>query len=111
MNTQNSAKPTSHCDELSELLPAFVAGALNPEEVEHVKALLQKCPQMQSEVAEYRTLMTGFYDRIEPVAPPSQLHAKLMKKVRAKKSEHNGADTQKKQQELYVALQTDLGDI
>src|SRR4051794_29743543 len=100
MNTQDSSKPTSHCDELSELLPAFIAGALTPEEVEHVKTLLEKCPAMQSEVAEYRTLMTGFYDRIEPVAPPPQLHARLMKKVRANTREQNGTNQEQKRHEL-----------
>jgi len=110
MNTHDSSKPVSHCDELSELLPAFTAGALNPEEVEHVTVLLEKCPEMQSQVAEYRALLAGFYDRIEPVSPPIQLHDKLLKKVRAKTSEQNGADPERNQQELYVVTQTDIGD-
>jgi hypothetical protein len=110
MNTQDSSKPNSHCDELSELLPAFVAGALTPEEVEHVKALLEKCPQMQSEVAEYRTLMTGFYDRIEPVLPPLQLHNRLMKKLRAHTSGQDGKNQEHKRHELYVITQSDIGD-
>ena len=111
MNTHDSSEPTSHCNELSELLPAFTAGALNPEEVKHVTVLLEKCPEMWSQVAEYRILLTGFYDCIEPVSPPIQLHDKLMKKVRAKTSEQNGANLEHKRQELYVVTQTDIGDI
>jgi anti-sigma factor RsiW len=113
MNTQDSSIPTSPCDELSELLPAYAAGALIPEEVEHVKTLLEKCPQMQAEVAEYRTLMTGFYDRVEPVSPPADLHERLMKKVRANTSvepSRNGKDLEEKHQELFVVLQTDIGE-
>jgi anti-sigma factor RsiW len=109
MNTQEPSRPTSPCDELSELLPAFVAGALIPEEVAHVKSLLEECPQMQSEVAEYRTLMTGFYDRVEPVSPPPSLHERLMKKVRANSPDkQNGKE--EKQQELFIVLETDIGE-
>jgi anti-sigma factor RsiW len=111
MNTQDSSNPTSPCDELSQLLPAFVAGALIPEEVAHVKALLEVCPEMQSEVAEYRTLMTGFYDRVEPVAPPPQLHARLMKKLRANSTEQqDSSDLEQKRHELYIITQTDIGE-
>lgn len=113
MNTQDSSKSTSPCDELSELLPAFVAGALIPEEVEHVKTLLEQCPQMQSEVAEYKTLMTGFYDRVEPVSPPTSLHETLMKKIRADtdaQKKQDSKDTEDKHQELFVVTQTDIGE-
>lgn len=111
MNTKDSSIPTSPCDELAELLPAFVAGALTPKEISHVKSLLEKCPQMQSEVAEYRTLMTGFYDRVEPVSPPSHLHEKLMKKVRAKTREQQEShEAEEKHQELFVVLETDIGE-
>ena len=111
MNTKDSSVPTSPCDELSELLPAYAAGALIPEEVAHVKALLEKCPQMQSEVAEYRTLMTGFYDRVEPVSPPTNLHERLMKKIRTSKSvQQSSKELEEKHQELFVVLETDIGE-
>ena len=111
MNTQDSSNPTSPCDELSQLIPAYAAGALNPEEVEHVKALLKLCPEMQSEVAEYGALMTGFYDRIEPVAPPPQLHSKLMQKLRANSSEQqDSVDLDQTRHELYIITQTDIGE-
>jgi anti-sigma factor RsiW len=111
MNTQDSSNPTSPCDELSQMLPAYAAGALNPEEVAHVKALLKLCPEMQSEVAEYRTIMTGFYDRIEPVAPPPQLHSQLMKKLRANSTEQqDDVNPEQKRHELYVITQTDIGE-
>jgi len=111
MNTQDSSIPTSPCDELSELLPAYAAGALIPEEVAHVKTLLEQCPEMQSEVAEYRTLMIGFYDRVEPVAPPTNLHERLMKKVRANTGvQQHGKELEEKHQELFVVLQTDIGE-
>jgi hypothetical protein len=111
MNTQDSSTPTSPCDELAELLPAYVAGALVPEEVKHVKTLLEQCPQMQSEVAEYRTLMTGFYDRVEPVSPPINLHERLMKKVRGSNPEYQtSSDVDERDQELFVVTQTDIGE-
>jgi len=111
MNKQDSLKLSSDCDELANLLPAYIAGALNSEEVEHVKVLLKKCPEMQSEADEYATLMTGFYDRIEPVSPPRSLHASLMKKIHEKNmAEQTGEDTQDKPQELMAATRTDIAD-
>lgn len=66
---------------------------------------------MQSEVAEYRTLMTGFYDRVEPVSPPPSLHDRLMKKVRAKtRKQQESSESNEKEQELFVVLETDIGE-
>ena len=111
MNKQDSVKPSSDCDELASLLPAYSAGALNPEEVEHVKILLKKCPDMQSEADEYATLMAGFYENIEPVPPPPDLHTSLMKKLHEKTTtEQNAEALPRKDQALIEATRTDTSD-
>jgi hypothetical protein len=113
MSTQDSVKQPSHCDELAELLPAFSAGALNSEDVEKVKNLLQKCPDMHLDLAQYTAIMSAFYERILPVLPPKHLHDKLMRKVRAKsKDREDSASTEEAQTlpELLMTTQTDLRD-
>lgn len=74
---------SSACEELRALLPAYVAGAADADEVARVRLLLDQCPEARAEIAEYAAATAGFYERIEPVMPPPELHARLMAQVRA----------------------------
>jgi hypothetical protein len=86
MNYQKSN--ISECEELRHMLPEYAVGALNSEENDRVKALLEKCPEMREELNLYFALTTAFYDRIDPVEPPKALHDKLLSKIRASNGRH-----------------------
>lgn len=85
----------SGCDELRQLLPEFAVGALNSDEVRRVKALLEECPDLREELVEYFALTAAFYERIEPVEPPKELHERLLAKVRATNGTRAYAETPK----------------
>ncbi|MBK8024536.1 MAG: anti-sigma factor [Chloroflexi bacterium] len=80
---QPSQHNASACDELRDLLPGYVSGASDAEEIARVAALLEQCPEMRAELAEYAAITTGFYERVAPAAPPPDLHKRLMARVRA----------------------------
>lgn len=70
-----------HCGELSDLLPAYVVGALTDEEILRVQDLLNRCAEGRRQAAEYTRLMQGFYEHIDPVSPPPHLHQLIMSRL------------------------------
>lgn len=84
--SENQPKPeayTSACDELRALLPAYVIGAADADEIARVRVLLEQCPEARAEMDEYAAVSAGLYAPIAPVTPPADLHDRILGKVRA----------------------------
>ncbi len=84
---ERNQNQSTACDELHDLLPAYAIGALDHAEAEHVRTLLQECPEQQAELDDYIALSGALYERIEPVAPPVELHDRLMEQIRQQKAD------------------------
>lgn len=66
------------CNELKDLLPAYVIGATTEAEAARVRALLPQCPDVAAEMATYAQIAAGLTTQVEPVAPPPDLRARLL---------------------------------
>ncbi|MGQ0702445.1 MAG: anti-sigma factor [Gemmatimonadales bacterium] len=72
-------------DTLTDLAPAYVLGALSPEETRAFERALAKSPDLQREVAEYREL-SALLGTAEPMAPPPALKQQLLERVQQTKT-------------------------
>lgn len=79
--TPRSVPAYSSCSELQELLPAYVIGALNEEELVRIHVLFEECPEATGELKDYAALMIGFLERIEPVQPPESVLGEILNAV------------------------------
>lgn len=75
----------SDVQELRDLAPAYVLGALDPAEVREFEAALVGSPELQREVASYRELAALLALR-DSVAPPASLRAQVLDRVRQERS-------------------------
>ncbi len=66
------------CERLQELLPAYSLGVTDPEETRLVESLLESCPDVAAERAEYESLMGAMLFAAPPQQPSAQLHDRLM---------------------------------
>ena len=83
----SEALPARHGDEMSDLIPLYACGTLSPQEAQPVRRLLENHPELKYQVAEYLTLLTGFYACIEPVSPPPAVHQRLISSIRQTRAE------------------------
>lgn len=87
MSTQSDNPPThlnaSDCDELRQLLPAYVIGATTPEEAEQVERLLPLCPELANDYKLYAALTEGLTARVDVVEPPTHLRQSFLDRVAA----------------------------
>mgnify|MGYP002859487823 CR=1 FL=1 len=80
-NHPKSETYTSACDELRSLLPAYVIGAADADEIARVRVLLEQCPEASADMEEYAAVSAGLYTQIAPVIPPADLHDRILGKV------------------------------
>jgi anti-sigma-K factor RskA len=82
MNAEtNNAKMLSACDELHELLPAYVLGVATAVEKQRVQELLVECPEGQADLRAYVQLSQGLLKTTVAMQPPAHLHDKLMQAI------------------------------
>jgi len=69
------------CNELRDLLPAYIVGATTADEAELVKRLLPKCPDVAKELDTYAQISMGLTQQIDPVIPPASLRNKILEQA------------------------------
>lgn len=95
MNTEpRSNQPSSACEELRDLIPAYTIGATTQAETERVQALLPQCPEVAADLRETLALAQALTETVEPIAPPPSLRTKLLAQVAAEAAaQDNEIDT------------------
>lgn len=71
-----------NCDELRELIPAYVAGGIDAREKAQIEASLERCPEAAAELREYIQMTGALLLEPAPVAPPAHLHDQIMRAAR-----------------------------
>jgi anti-sigma-K factor RskA len=66
------------CDEIRDLAPMFVTGALDPDEMAAVREHLADCDDAHAEVMELGQAASSLLDTVEPVDPPAAIKPRLM---------------------------------
>lgn len=73
------------CDEVLDLAPGFVLGALERAEMAAVGAHLAACPEAHAEVEELGGVVPYLAESLEPVEPPADLRARIMAAAEAER--------------------------
>ena len=81
--THRPAPMRLSCDEVRDLASGFVLGALEPAEMEAVRAHLATCPEAHDEIAELSGVVPYLADSVEPMAPPTALRGRVLAAVAA----------------------------
>jgi anti-sigma factor RsiW len=66
------------CDEVRDLAPMFVTGALDPDEMDAVREHLAGCDDAHADLSELGEAATALLETAEPVEPPATLKPRLM---------------------------------
>jgi len=66
------------CDEIRDLAPLFVTGALDPDQMDAVRAHLADCDDAHDEVLQLGEAATALLEIAEPVEPPAALKDRLL---------------------------------
>jgi len=69
---------TLTCDEIRDLAPLFVTGALDPDEMDAVREHLAGCDDAHAEMLELGEVATSLLETVEPADPPATLKARLL---------------------------------
>jgi anti-sigma factor RsiW len=75
--------PELACDEVRDLAPAFVLGALEDDEMAAVRAHLATCPEAHAEMAELGGVVPHLAESLEPVEPTAGLKSRIVAAVEA----------------------------
>jgi anti-sigma factor RsiW len=78
MELRNSNLADDPCARLEELLPAYGMGLSDPDEVAEVEALLEQCPEMASDLEEYRQLAAYLPMTSEARSAPAHLLTQIL---------------------------------
>ena len=70
--------PNVTCDEVRDLAPLFVTGALDADQMDAVREHLAGCDDPHAELAELGEAATALLETTEPVEPPATLKPRLM---------------------------------
>lgn len=90
MKQNRPLQNNADCDELRDLLPAYVIGATTKDEAERVKKLLPVCPDIAKDLDTYAQISIGLTQQIDPVIPPASLKSKILEQARTPEIEpHN----------------------
>lgn len=89
-NNQEGTRRTN-CDELRDLIPAYVIGTTTAEETARVRELIPLCPEAAAELADYGALSGSLVESAEAVQPPPRLKANLMAKLAEKEGASGGS--------------------
>jgi anti-sigma factor RsiW len=71
------------CDQVRDLAPGFVLGALEPAEMSAVRDHLGTCPEAHAEFAELGGVIPYLAESLEPVPPPAALRGRVLAAVAA----------------------------
>src|SRR4029453_9540438 len=66
------------CEEAREMAGGFVLGALEPPEVEAVRAHLAPCDEADEEIAELGAVVPALAESVPLVEPPAALKGRIM---------------------------------
>ena len=79
----NEAKeqPNTTCQELQELVPAYVLGSLSADEQELMEANMANCPDVLAEIASYDDLTNSMFYRVPAVDPSPDLKNKILANI------------------------------
>ena len=81
MNEQDFSRMTH--DDILEMLPAFVVGALEPDEMLDVEEYINAHPELMARVHELELATAKLAYAAPPQLLPKELHAKVMSRARA----------------------------
>ncbi len=82
MTDRGSMAPLT-CDEVRDLGAGFVLGALEPGEMDAVRAHLATCSDAHEELAGLAGVVPYLADSLEPVEPPASLRGRILDAVAA----------------------------
>ncbi len=71
------------CDQLRELIPAYVVGGIDPQEKAQIEESLEQCPEVADELREYLLVSEALLYEPVPVQPPAHLHHQIMNAISA----------------------------
>ena len=71
-------RATLTCDEIRDLAPLFVTGALDPDEMDAVREHLAGCDDAHAELLELGEAATSLLETVEPAEPPAALKSRLL---------------------------------
>src|SRR5574341_688188 len=71
----------SICDELEELIPAYVLGALDPSERVRLEKHLRECPDLPAQIESYREVAAQLPYAADPAPPPPDLKYRVLAAV------------------------------
>jgi hypothetical protein len=66
------------CDEIRDLAPMFVTGALDPDDMAAVREHLADCDDAHAEVLGLGEAATALLESVEPVEPPASIKPRLL---------------------------------
>ncbi len=84
--TDRPASAPMSCDEVRDLAPGFVLGALGPAEAASVREHLASCPEAHGEFAELGGVVPYLAESLEPMTPPTALRGRMLAAVAAEAS-------------------------
>jgi anti-sigma-K factor RskA len=73
------------CEEVLDLAPGFVLGALEDAEMVTVRAHLAACPEAHAEVEELGGVIPYLAESLEPMEPPTDLRARILTAAKAER--------------------------
>ena len=73
-----SDRRTLTCEEIRDLAPLFVTGALDPDEMDAVREHLAGCDDAHAELLELGEAATSLLETVEPADPPAELKSRLL---------------------------------
>src|SRR5690242_5346085 len=74
------------CDEVRDLAPAFVLGALPADEADRVREHLVACPEEHPELAELGSAVPALARSVEAAQPRPDLGARILAAARAEQA-------------------------
>jgi hypothetical protein len=82
-----NSKPSFNCDDLQELIPAYIAGALIKSDIEYTQQLVNKCLGVSVSLKTYVAISDAYANNVPPAEPPAELHDRLMSRLRARREQ------------------------
>ncbi|MFL5680597.1 MAG: zf-HC2 domain-containing protein [Chloroflexota bacterium] len=82
---------TLRCDDVRDLAPVFVLGALEPAGDREVRAHLRTCAEAHDEVETFGGVVPYLNDTVELVEPPAALKSRVLAAVAAQPQVEGGA--------------------
>ncbi len=66
------------CAEVRDLAPAFVLGALEPDEMDAVRTHLAECPKAHAEFVEFGSVVPALAETLKPVEPDPRVRDRIL---------------------------------